>query len=118
MQFSIPLLKSATSSSSTSFDAAYQAFSGKMLLLNVPAAFNYGTPTKTSQGKWGVGDIGEKHAQNNTWNSQYAVATVAGSTALEVYAKTFSFSSNVSRIEAGRIKVGAYLDNSFHSAYL
>lgn len=51
MQISIPLLKSASSSLPTSFDGAYQAFTGRMLLFNMPNAFLYDT-VKYSQGKF------------------------------------------------------------------
>lgn len=87
-----------------------------MLLFNIPDAFEY--DSKVSQGRWGVGGVGgSRHTQNNAWDAQYGVATVNGSTPLSVYAKTFSFISNIKNIDAGRIKVGAYMDNTFHNNY-
>lgn len=119
MQISIPLLKSANSSLPTSFEGAYQAFTWRMLLFNMPNAFSYSSgPVKYSQWKFWIWDVGSRHAQNNSWNSQYAASVISWTGGLTAYAKSFDFATNISRIEAGRVKVWAYMDNTFHNAFL
>lgn len=103
--FTIPLKQSESSTSlayTDNVDAQYNIYNASLGLFNIPNSFNDGT--NVSQWKFGLLGVAGRYQQNIAWNAQYAISTVSGVSALNIFATTYVFNRDIYSVDSGKIK--------------
>lgn len=114
MQFQLPLKNDTLATSWLSYndaiDASYAIYSVALWLLNIANAFTEGADT--SQGKWWLLWVPNRHNQNSAWNTAYSIATASWTSALSMKVKTYIFNSIIKSLDTCSLKLAIFSSNT------